>query len=64
MRKLWQDEAWEEYLYWQTQDNAYTLPSLYHIRFFSPISPPTVIRMRYHYITFFDKIRRIFTGNF
>ena len=20
MRKLWQDEAWEEYLYWQTQD--------------------------------------------
>ena len=20
MRKLWQDDAWEEYLYWQTQD--------------------------------------------
>ena len=20
MRKLWQDEAWEEYLYWQRQD--------------------------------------------
>ena len=20
MRKLWQDEAWEEYLDWQTQD--------------------------------------------
>jgi toxin YoeB len=20
MRKLWQDEAWDEYLYWQTQD--------------------------------------------
>ena len=20
MRKLWHDEAWEEYLYWQTQD--------------------------------------------
>lgn len=20
MRKLWDDEAWEEYLYWQTQD--------------------------------------------
>ena len=20
MRKLWQDEAWAEYLYWQTQD--------------------------------------------
>ena len=20
MRKLWQDEAWEDYLYWQTQD--------------------------------------------
>lgn len=20
MRKLWQDEAWKEYLYWQTQD--------------------------------------------
>ena len=20
MRKLWLDEAWEEYLYWQTQD--------------------------------------------
>ena len=20
MRKLWSDEAWEEYLYWQTQD--------------------------------------------
>lgn len=20
MIKLWQDEAWEEYLYWQTQD--------------------------------------------
>ena len=20
MRKLWQDEAWEEYLYWQTHD--------------------------------------------
>ena len=20
MKKLWQDEAWEEYLYWQTQD--------------------------------------------
>ena len=20
MRKLWQDEAWEEYLYWQIQD--------------------------------------------
>ena len=20
MRKLWQDEAWEEYLHWQTQD--------------------------------------------
>lgn len=20
MRKLWQDEAWEEYLYWQSQD--------------------------------------------
>lgn len=26
MRKLWQDEAWEEYLYWQTQDiGAYGL---------------------------------------
>ena len=21
MNKLWQDEAWEDYLYWQTQDN-------------------------------------------
>ena len=21
MSKLWQDEAWEDYLYWQTQDN-------------------------------------------
>ena len=20
MKKLWQDDAWEEYLYWQTQD--------------------------------------------
>ena len=20
MRKIWNDEAWEEYLYWQTQD--------------------------------------------
>ena len=20
MRKIWQDEAWEDYLYWQTQD--------------------------------------------
>ncbi len=20
MNKLWQDEAWEDYLYWQTQD--------------------------------------------
>ena len=20
MRKLWQDEAWEDYLYWQSQD--------------------------------------------
>lgn len=20
MKKLWQDEAWEEYVYWQTQD--------------------------------------------
>ncbi|MCD7923115.1 MAG: Txe/YoeB family addiction module toxin [Clostridiales bacterium] len=20
MRKVWQDEAWEDYLYWQTQD--------------------------------------------
>ena len=20
MRKLWHDEAWEEYLYWQSQD--------------------------------------------
>ena len=20
MRKIWSDEAWEEYLYWQTQD--------------------------------------------
>ena len=20
MRKVWSDEAWEEYLYWQTQD--------------------------------------------
>ncbi len=20
MKKLWKDEAWEEYLYWQTQD--------------------------------------------
>lgn len=20
MRKIWHDEAWEEYLYWQTQD--------------------------------------------
>ena len=20
MKKLWSDEAWEEYLYWQTQD--------------------------------------------
>ena len=20
MRKLWHDDAWEEYLYWQTQD--------------------------------------------
>lgn len=20
MQKLWHDEAWEEYLYWQTQD--------------------------------------------
>lgn len=20
MNKLWQDEAWEEYMYWQTQD--------------------------------------------
>ncbi len=22
MRKLWHDEAWEEYLYWQTQDKG------------------------------------------
>ena len=21
MKKMWHDEAWEEYLYWQTQDN-------------------------------------------
>ena len=21
MRKIWHDEAWDEYLYWQTQDN-------------------------------------------
>jgi toxin YoeB len=21
MRKLWSDRAWEDYLYWQTQDN-------------------------------------------
>ena len=20
MKKVWSDEAWEEYLYWQTQD--------------------------------------------
>ena len=20
MRKIWQEEAWEDYLYWQTQD--------------------------------------------
>lgn len=20
MKKVWHDEAWEEYLYWQTQD--------------------------------------------
>lgn len=20
MKKLWQDEAWEDYVYWQTQD--------------------------------------------
>ena len=20
MRKIWSDEAWEDYLYWQTQD--------------------------------------------
>ena len=20
MKKVWQDDAWEEYLYWQTQD--------------------------------------------
>ena len=20
MKKIWQDEAWEEYLYWQVQD--------------------------------------------
>ena len=20
MRKIWQDDAWEDYLYWQTQD--------------------------------------------
>lgn len=20
MKKLWQDDAWKEYLYWQTQD--------------------------------------------
>ena len=20
MKKMWHDEAWEEYLYWQTQD--------------------------------------------
>lgn len=20
MKKIWHDEAWEEYLYWQTQD--------------------------------------------
>lgn len=23
MKKLWHDRAWEEYLYWQTQDNTF-----------------------------------------
>ena len=23
MNKLWHDEAWEDYVYWQTQDKKY-----------------------------------------
>ncbi|MCR5802826.1 MAG: type II toxin-antitoxin system YoeB family toxin [Clostridia bacterium] len=23
MRKVWHDEAWEDYLYWQSQDKKY-----------------------------------------
>ena len=30
MRKLWDDEAWEEYLYWQTQDKK-TLKKINHL---------------------------------
>lgn len=30
MKKLWQDEAWEEYLYWQTQDKK-TLKKIYKL---------------------------------
>lgn len=30
MRKIWSDEAWEEYLYWQTQDKK-TLKRINHI---------------------------------
>ena len=32
MRKLWQDDAWEEYLYWQTQDKKNLRKDLAHSR--------------------------------
>ncbi len=33
MKKLWQDEAWEEYLYWQTQDITKVTLSKHHHEF-------------------------------
>lgn len=30
MKKIWHDEAWEEYVYWQTQDKK-TLKQIYRL---------------------------------
>ena len=45
MKKIWADEAWDEYLYWQTQDkrtlkkiNKSSQCSLFHVKVIMKIS--------------------------
>lgn len=40
MRKLWHDEAWEEYLYWQSQDKK-TLKKINRLLTLSGKKSPT-----------------------
>lgn len=44
MRKLWHDEAWEEYLYWQSQDKK-TLKKINRTKTNNPFRDQPILRL-------------------